>query len=326
MLARIAGSGARSTRFTLEGVSSAAIGIAGGIAGGTGNVQALGITIVAITLVQLAGGKEAHRGGAAALQHLRLGVAMRIAAFPMTEHHLVDALRHRRIAQRTPVRHGGHLFPLAVRIRRQPIRRALQTAALGDGALRIAAVVVALEAHVRTASGQICVLAAALRVVQMHNVRIAAILRTVNGARQQQFRPSAHINAGRAAALIAAQSIRRIDMPIAQAARAAITGLRAVAIGIETSQAAASRNARRNGGDALVVRLAALLHLQLLAGSGGAFRILGRVAGIAFQASAAKEQLQQQHQTGQQLPAIGALHLLATMATFQLADIGDKEL
>lgn len=139
--------------------------------------------------------------------------------------------------------------------------------------------------------GQIGVLAAALRVAQVQDVGVATILLVVDRAGQQQLGPRAHIDAGGPAALVAAQPIHRKDVPVAEARSAAIAGLGAVAIRIKPTQAAATRQARRNGGHTLIVRLAALLHLQLLARPCCAFRILGRVAGVAFQANGSQEQL-----------------------------------
>lgn len=118
--------------MALQSMTAAAIGIAGGVAGGAGNVLALGVAIVAIAFLQLAGGEEAHGGGAAALQHLRLVIMVREAALPMAIHHLVDALRHSGIGQCTLARLLGQLLALAVRIARHAIRRALQAVALAD--------------------------------------------------------------------------------------------------------------------------------------------------------------------------------------------------
>lgn len=212
---------------------------------------------------------------------------MRVAILAVSVHHLVGAVRHRRVAQRAlglilGIRRRV-LIPQAVGIGRQPVVGALEAPRLRDGLLRIAAIVVALEADMRTGGRQIRVLAAPQRVGQMDDVGVAPIVLPVNRTRQQQLRLGRHIDAVRAAALVAPQAIRGIDMPVAQARVAPVAGGGTVAIRIEAPQAAASRQTRRYGGDALVIRLRALLHFQLLAGARGALGVLGGVANIALQ-------------------------------------------
>lgn len=99
LLAGVAGCGAGGALLGDQTPARPTARIRGGIANGTCDVLALAIAHLAMALAQLAGGEEAHGGGAAALQDLCLGVAMRVAVLPMPVHHLVDALRHRNVAE-----------------------------------------------------------------------------------------------------------------------------------------------------------------------------------------------------------------------------------
>lgn len=208
---------------------------------------------------------------------------------------------------------------------------ALEAAGLGDGLLVVAAIVVALEADVGAGGRQVGVLAAPLGVGQVHDIGVAAIVLPVDGAGQEEMGLGGHIDAVGAAALEAAQPIRRIDMPVAQARVALIAGRSTIAVRIEPGQAAPTGHARRYRGHAHVLRLLALLHLQLLARPRSALGILRRVAAVALQGPDAGHPQEEQTSQGQddQLLMVSVSHTLRRghcAIDFELlAKLRDKE-
>lgn len=99
MLAGVAGCGAGGALLGDQTPPLPTARIRSGVAHGTGDVLALTVAHLPVALAQLSGREEAHGGGAAALQYLRLGVAMRVAVLPVSVHHLVDALSDRYVTE-----------------------------------------------------------------------------------------------------------------------------------------------------------------------------------------------------------------------------------
>jgi len=99
LLAGIAGRSASCALFRWQIPSRPTSWIGGGIAGGTDDILAIGITEFTMALGHHATGIESHCGGAAPLYELRLGVLIGEAVLPMSVHHPVDAMCDRCVVQ-----------------------------------------------------------------------------------------------------------------------------------------------------------------------------------------------------------------------------------